>query len=997
MTMREAEYSSLSPNALRVLEKRYLARDEEGRVTETPEALFHRVARTIAETDRLYGADEVTIPATATRFEALMRSLRFLPNSPTLMNAGKPHAHPQYSACFVIPIEDDMRSIGNAVTAAMLIHKTGGGTGFSFSRLRPKGDLVRSSGGVASGPVSFMRIFDAATEQVKQGSTRRGANMGILQCLAPDTKIHTLQGQVAICDLVGQQPYVYACDPVMRRVHVVRAHSVFMSGRNRNLVRVWLDDGQHMACTPDHRFLLADGSYRKAADLLVGDRLMAFKKAIVKHGTAQRHVYAIGCTRGRMEYEHRVVARDILREKVTSSWQVHHRDGNPLNNDPGNLVMVNRSDHAAEHMHHLKRYRQAIAQARKGKTLEEVYGVKKAAVWRKRLSEAHKKERPVLAENHRVVRVEPIGVADAVYDISLPELHNFVANGIFVHNCDHPDILEFIACKSQDGEIRNFNISVAVTAPFMEALERGDVYPLINPRTKEAVKTLPARQVWDLICESAWRNGDPGLFFIDRANAACPIRHIGEIESTNPCGEVPLHPWDACTLGSINLERHLVRDSGTGKYKIDWPALRETVHAAVHFLDNVIDANDHPLPEINEMTRKTRRIGLGVMGFARMLFALEIPYDSEAGLEIAAEVIGFIQSEGWKASEALAEKRGVYPAWKGGRHDIEGKRVRNAYVTCIAPTGTISMIADTSGGCEPEFSLIWHKHVLDGEDLPYVCDPFVKIAKEEGWWDEALMEKIQANHGSCRGVNGVPEKWQKVFATAHDITPEWHVRMQAAFQGFTDAAVSKTVNLPAHAMVDEVKRAYLLAYKLGCKGITVYRDGSRAGQVLNIGLAESKGSGFNSDSSDPPDAGPIFKRGELLELPDIVEEKRVRVRTNDGNAYIHIGFLNGKPAEIFAHPALGKYQGFIALACRLASTILRLGGTMEQVLEQFYKAHREYGDVSTPILALMKGIQQVMAHAGHPVTVSDRCPECGSSMRMQEGCMICAACGFSRC
>jgi ribonucleoside-diphosphate reductase alpha chain len=743
MTMREAEYPSLSPNAVRVLEKRYLARDETGLLTETPEALFRRVAKIIAEADHLYGAGEAQVLEAAARFEGLMRSLRFLPNSPTLTNAGKPHAHPQYSACFVIPIEDDMRSIGNAVTAAMLIHKTGGGTGFSFSRLRPKGDLVRSSGGVASGPVSFMRIFDAATEQVKQGSTRRGANMGILRV-------------------------------------------------------------------------------------------------------------------------------------------------------------------------------------------------------------------------------------------------------------DHPDILEFIACKSQDGEIRNFNISVAVTDPFMEALERDAIYPLINPRTGEAVKTLPARQIWDLICEHAWRNGDPGLFFVDRANAACPIRHIGEIESTNPCGEVELNPWDACTLGSINLERHLVRNPVMGNFEIDWPALRETVQTAVHFLDNVIDANDHPLPEINEMTRKSRRIGLGIMGFARMLFALEIPYDSEAGLEAAAEVMGFIQSEGWKASEALARKRGVYPAWKGSRHEVEGKGVRNSYVTCIAPTGSISMIADTSGGCEPEFSLIWHKHVLDGENLPYVSDSFVEIAKREGWWDETLIGKILANHGSCRGLSQVPGKGQQVFAVAHDLSPEWHVRMQAAFQTFTDAAVSKTVNLPTHATIDDVKHAYLLAYRLGCKGITVYRDGSRAGQVLNVGVAESKESGSQgpADSISP---SPALTRGVLLDLPDIVEEKRVRVRTYDGNAYIHIGFLDGEPAEIFAHPALGKYQGFIALACRLASTILRLGGTMEQILEQFYRAHREYGDVSTPILALMKGIQKVMAHTGCPVTVADRCPECGSLMRLQEGCMNCAACGYSRC
>jgi len=725
MSLNEEKDLTLSSNALRVLEKRYLARDEAGKVSETPAGMFWRVARTIAEPDRLYGADNTEVLKTATRFEVLMKTLRFLPNTPTLMNAGKLHTHRQYSACFVVPVEDDMRSIGNAVTSAMMIHKTGGGTGFSFSRLRPKGDLVRSSGGVASGPVSFMRIFDAATEQIKQGSTRRGANMGILQV-------------------------------------------------------------------------------------------------------------------------------------------------------------------------------------------------------------------------------------------------------------DHPDILEFIACKARDGQIKNFNISVAVTDAFMKALEGDEVYPLINPRTQQIVRTIPARQVWDLIVEHAWNNGDPGLFFIDRANATCPIGHVGRIESTNPCGEIPLHPWDACNLASINLEQHLVRGPETGKIEMDWPKLRETVHATVHFLDNVIDANDHPVAEINERTRNTRRIGLGIMGFARILFALGVPYDSEEGLRVAERVMRYIQEEGWKASEALAEVRGVYPAWKGSRHESEGRRVRNSYVTAIAPTGTISMIADTSGGREPEFSLIWYKHVLEGENLPYICDPFVEVARCEGWWDEPLIEKLLANGGSCRGVSQVPEQWQRVFATAHDIAPSWHVRMQAVLQLFTDAAVSKTINLPHGASAEEVEQVYRMSYQLGCKGITVYRDGSRAGQVLNVGTES-------------------VQRGVLEELPDIVEERRVRVRTQDGNAYIHVGFHDGKAKEIFAHPALGRYQGFVALACRLASTILRLGGTMEQVLEQFYKAHREYGDVSTPILALMKGIQQVMGYAGQPVVLTDKCPECDQTMRMQEGCMSCAACGFSRC
>lgn len=738
----EERRPAVSPNALRVLKERYLLRDGAGKATETPEELFHRVGRTIAEIDRRYGADNAQVLKTALRFENLMMDFRFLPNSPTLMNAGNPHAHPQYSACFVVPVEDDMRSIGNAVTAAMLIHQTGGGTGFSFSRLRPQGDIVRSSGGIASGPVSFMRVFDAATEQVKQGSTRRGANMGILQV-------------------------------------------------------------------------------------------------------------------------------------------------------------------------------------------------------------------------------------------------------------DHPDIEEFIACKAQDGRIKNFNISVAVTDVFMKAFDRDEAYPLINPRTKQVVKTIPARKVWDLIVEHAWRNGDPGLFFIDRGNATCPIRHVGRIESTNPCGEVPLHPWDACTLASINLERHVGRDSETDRIGIDWPGLRDTVHAAVHFLDNVVDANDHALPEINEMTRKTRRIGLGIMGFARLLFSLGVPYDSEDGVRVAEKVMRFIQEEGWRASERLAGIRDVYPAWKGSRHEADGRRVRNAYVTCIAPTGSISMIADTSGGIEPEYSLIWHKNVLDGQNLPYVCDRFVHMGREEGWWNDGLVEKILENGGSCRALSGVPEKWQKVFATAHDVSPAWHVRMQGVFQLSTDAAVSKTINLPRETSIEEVRDCYRMSYKLGCKGITVYRDGSRADQVMNVGTAASATRPGNGSRSGP-DAIPV-QRGVLEDLPDVVEERRVRVRTQDGNAYIHVGFVDGKPKELFAHPALGKYQGFVALACRLASTILRLGGTMEQVLEQFYKAHREYGDVSTPILALMKGIQKVMERSGRPVVVTDKCPECSQTMRMQEGCMSCGACGFSRC
>jgi ribonucleoside-diphosphate reductase alpha chain len=740
MAYGQTEKGVFTPNAKRVLEKRYLARNEQGRIIETPEMRFLRVAEAIAAVDRRYGAEEEEVAATSRRFESMMTALRFLPNSPTLMNAGKPNAHPQFSACFVIPIEDDMESIGKAITAAMMVHKTGGGTGFSFSRLRPHGDFVRSSGGIASGPVSFMKIFDAATEQVKQGSTRRGANMGILRV-------------------------------------------------------------------------------------------------------------------------------------------------------------------------------------------------------------------------------------------------------------DHPDILEFIRCKGKDGGIRNFNISVAITDAFMKALAEDEMFPLVNPRTGQTVKTLPARQIWSLLVEQAWSNGDPGLFFIDRANAACPIQHVGRIESTNPCGEVPLHPWDACTLGSINIERHIAQDE-TGTPRLDVDLLRRTVHEAVHFLDNIIDANVHPLPQITEMTQKTRRIGLGVMGFARALFLMGIPYDCERGLQFAESVMSLIHEEGWKASEALARKRRIYPAWSGSRHEAHGRQVRNSYVTCIAPTGTISMIADTSAGCEPEFSLIWNKHVLDGENLPYICDPFIEVARREGWWNEDLLKMIEANHGSCRGVDAVPSQWQQVFATAHDIAPEWHVRMQAIFQRYTDAAVSKTINLPQSATAGQVDRAYRLAYELGCKGITVYRDGSRAGQVLNAGSHSTNGKAAAMDNPQPPKE--TLQWGSALELPDVMEEVRVRVKTADGHVYLHVGFYEGEPREIFVNPGFGKFQGMLLLVGRLASDILRSGGDLNRVLHHFERSHRECPDISVPIHAMMKGIQKVMEQKKIPVLITEPCPECRAPMRMQEGCMVCA-CGYSRC
>jgi ribonucleoside-diphosphate reductase alpha chain len=540
---------SLSENALKVLQKRYLGKDEGGVVRENPEQMFRRIADAIASSNSQASEREFL----AEEYYRFMASLDFLPNSPTIMNAGRTLG--QLSACFVLPVGDSMPEIFDTVKATALIHQTGGGTGFSFSRLRPKGAVVRSTGGQASGPVSFMKVINASTDAIKQGGTRRGANMGILRV-------------------------------------------------------------------------------------------------------------------------------------------------------------------------------------------------------------------------------------------------------------DHPDILEFIDCKMDLTQVTNFNISVAITDAFMKAVKEGGDYDLVAPHNGEVVGKLPAREVFDKIAHNAWANSEPGLFFIDTANRYNPTPSRWSYEATNPCGEQVLGPYESCNLGSINLERH-VKLVPPGKPEVDWEKLARSVYLAVRFLDNVVDANRFPIPELAAVNQGARRIGLGIMGFARLLMLLEIPYDSEEGLEMAEKLMSFIRDEAERTSQDLANVHGPFPYFEG-----IGTRKRNSHLLTIAPTGTISMIADTSSGCEPEFSIIWYKNVMDGTHLPYTLEMFESVARREGFWSDALPEKIVANHGSCRGIAEVPEKWQKVFATAHDIAPEWHVRMQAAFQKYIDAAVSKTINLPQEATVEDVDKAYLLSYDL---------------------------------------------------------------------------------------------------------------------------------------------------------------------------------------
>ncbi len=566
----------LSVNAVRVLERRYLRRDEEGRVVETPMGMFRRVAVAIAKAELNYGSE-----SNASRWEEeflrVMSSLDFLPNSPTLMNAGLPMG--QLSACFVIPVEDSMPGIFRALTEMALIHQTGGGTGFSFSRLRPNGDIVGSTKGVASGPVSFMHVYDTATEVVKQGGRRRGANMGILRV-------------------------------------------------------------------------------------------------------------------------------------------------------------------------------------------------------------------------------------------------------------DHPDILEFIASKTKEGFLRNFNISVAATDRFMRALAAGRDYPLINPRNGKQSQRLSAKSVFDLIVTTAWKAGDPGVVFIDEINRHNPTPALGAIESTNPCGELPLLPYESCNLGSINLARMV--NGGN----VDWQKLRQTVRVAVQFLDNVIDANRYIIPEIEKITRGNRKIGLGVMGFADMLFRLGVPYDSEEGLALGRRIMRAVQEEAKAASAQLASERGVFPNWEKSRYAKNNLRLRNATVTTVAPTGTISIIAGCSSGIEPVFALSFVRNVMEGARLLEVNPYFEEVARDRGFYSSQLMMEI-AKRGSVRGLRSVPKDVARLFVTAFDVSPTWHVQMQAAFQKSCDNSVSKTVNLPENATVDDVREVYLLAYRLKCKGVTIYRYGTRREQVLQLAQASA--------------------------------------------------------------------------------------------------------------------------------------------------------------
>ncbi len=749
--MKSSANLDLAPNAVKVLEKRYLKKNEEGRIIETPEDLFKRVAVFISAVDRLYGKDTLEVSQTENDFYELIASLRFLPNSPTLMNAGRRLG--QLSACFVIPVDDSMDSIFDAVKYAAIIHKSGGGTGFSFSRLRPKGDVVGSTKGISSGPVSFMTVFDTATEAVKQGGTRRGANMGILRV-------------------------------------------------------------------------------------------------------------------------------------------------------------------------------------------------------------------------------------------------------------DHPDILEFITCKTKNTKLTNFNISVAITEEFMKAVQDEKEYDLINPRTKKVTGSLKAKEVFDLIVNQAWKNGEPGIVFLDRINASNPTPAIGEIESTNPCGEQPLLAFESCNLGSINLAKMVKYTNGQGP-EVDWETLKDTVHKAVHFLDNVIDANKYPLKMIEDMTKANRKIGLGIMGWADMLIQLKIPYNSQKALNLAEDIMKFIQQEARNSSQYLSETRGVFPNYSNSIY--KGTiPLRNATLTTIAPTGTLSIIAGCSSGIEPLFALSFVRNVMEGTKLLEVNPYFEKEIKNRGLWSRELMEMV-AEKGSIRHFKEFPQEMKDIFVAAHDITPIDHIKMQAAFQKYTDNAVSKTVNFPNSATPKDVENVYVLAYKLSCKGVTVYRDGSREEQVIST-----------VKKDEEPLAKNIATRIIPKKRPSVINGTTRLMKTGCGNLYVTINEdENGKPFEVFTN--IGKAGGCASSQAeaigRLISLSLRSNVEPEEVVKQLMGIschqpswHDEGGRILSCSDAIAKALvryQQLSSKNSNStqnqtITFKDTlllgaCPECGSAIQHEEGCAKCYSCGFTKC
>jgi len=715
---------------------------------------------------------------------------------------------------------------------------------------------------------------------------RRGANMGILNCLAGSVRINTLEGKKPIKDLENKFVYVYSYDHKSQNIKIRKAY-VYKTGEKREVWRVILDNDESIVATPDHKFLLSNGGYKELRYLKQGDSLMAFYKFL-----DEKNYVRVGITgKNYQVLEHLLVAELILnrplktnerRKRRPDDETVHHLDGIRINNHPDNLQILTVSEHARLHSNILLENQKRIAIERKGKKLEEIYDKELVKRWKERMSVARQKKIPwnkgLATEiykshyqsgfknqfsNHKVKKIEFYGFED-VYDLTVPDLHNFAAEDIFVHNCNHPDIEKFIKAKEGNKALRNFNISVMIMPDFFSAYKEDKPYPLINPRTQKIVREINPKKLFDLIAYQVWESAEPGVLFFDRINEYNPfLKSLGPIEATNPCSELPLYPYESCNLGSINVWAY-IKKNGDKKPHFDWQKLEQDIKIITRFLDNVIDVNKYPLKEIEEMTLSTRKIGLGVMGVGDLLYELEIPYGSKQSLAFMEKLMEFINYYSKETSVELSKERGRMPYfdksfYKEGKLPFSGSKdrkswhfdwpalikkikkygIRNAGTTTIAPTGSISMLAGTSSGIEPVYSLVFEKSVTVGS-FYYVDPVFEEAMRKAGLMDDDLITDTARFNGSIRHISYIPEKYKKIFVTAMDIAPADHIKVVATFQKWVDSSISKTINFPAEATIDDIKKAYLLAYELGCKGVTIYRDKSLTQQVLIGGSVKKK-------------------------------------------------------------------------------------------------------------------------------------------------------------
>ena len=912
----------LTENAKITLNQRYLLKNEKGEVVETIPEMYERIAGAIAKAEMNYnqgyctnGTDKTDVYCNIKdAFYDIISNLDFLPNSPTIMNAGKEDG--QLSACFVLPIEDSMDSIFEALKKTALIHKSGGGTGFSFSRIREKDAIVKTTGGIASGPISFMKVFNAATEEVKQGG-----------CFIAGTLIKTSDGPKAIENLRNGD-LVYSYDKKSNTWIYSACTDPFKTKEGAEVKTVVLESGDKITATPDHPFMIykdENKEFVKLEELKKGDILVSYSS-------------------------------DIKVKEI--------KDHNP----------------------------------------------------------------------------------EDVWNIEVPSVHNYcvylpnLSDGVVVSNSrrgasmsmlrvDHPDILDFIDCKTVDGVLNNFNISVALTDVFMEAVKEDKEYDLVSPKDGKVVKTLRAKEVFEKLVNNAWNNGEPGIFFIDRANQYNPTPKEGDYESTNPCGEQILLPNESCNLGSINLSnmvlekpfKQMVQWKDIFKHDktisvdnveaalagiINFDKLRYVVETAVRFLDDVIDVNCFPFKEIEEQTKRNRKIGLGIMGFAEMLVKMGVPYNSELGRKVAEVVMKFISNTAINASIKLSRVRGVFPTYEDSTWKLMDARMRNATVTTLAPTGTISLIAGTSSGIEPYFSYAYERHILDGKTLLERNDLLANVLKEYDIYSDELIKKIVDNHGMLKGIEEIPEEIRNVFVSAHEISPKDHILMQAAFQKYVDNAISKTINFTNDATKEDIYNAFMLAYDSGCKGTTVYRDGSRSTQVLVTSSSEKKEEEKESNIDVYNRPKKLYGSTKTINIG--CGKILVTVNHDNNNDVKEVIITSGKGGGCHAQSeAIG----------RLISISLRASVDINEIIHQLRgircDACKKKGldGISCPdaigryIEEEQKYLDGEEIHIIPPVfkeveeseNVYNKCPQCGAQLAHESGCVKCYNCDYSKC